>query len=266
MKLEGVNREVAAEFLGTFVLMAFGLGVNAQVLLGKSNAGDFFSINIGWGLGVAFGIYVAGSVSGAHMNPAVTLALAVFRRFSWKKVLPYFGGQFLGAFVAAAVIYGVYHEGIAAYDGGTRQILGDLGTAGIFGTYPNSYLSTLGGLVDQIFGTALLCMMVFALADNVNQHNPGLKIGPLVVGAVVMAIGMAVGLNAGYAINPARDFSPRLFTALAGWGWDVFRVYDYWWWVPIVGPCIGGVVGGAAYELLVCRHHPPAHNEETSLS
>ncbi|GAB4151318.1 MAG: MIP/aquaporin family protein [Planctomycetaceae bacterium] len=256
MQGTGTFRESLAEFWGTFILMIFGLGVNAQVTLGNENFGDFFSINVGWGLAVTLGVYACAGISGAHINPAVTLALAVHRKFPWRKVLPYCLAQFAGAFVASVLVYVAYYEALDAFDGGTRAISGPMGTAGIWGTYPNEFLSTFpGGLIDQILGTALLVAMLFALADDRNL-TPKANLTPVVVGMVVFMIGMSFGLNAGYAINPARDFSPRLFTAMAGWGSGVFTAGNHWWWVPVVGPCLGGIIGGALYDLLITRHHP----------
>ena len=110
-----------------------------------------------------------------------------------------------------------------------------MGTAGIFATYPQPFLSIGGGLVDQIVGTALLMAGVLAIADQRNSGPPPWLVAPL-IGALVVAIGVAFGFNAGYAINPARDFGPRLFTAMAGWGGGVFTAGNGWWWVPIVGP------------------------------
>lgn len=250
-------REAAAEFLGTFVLIVFGLGVVAQVVLGKGDYGDNFSINFAWGLAVTMGVYAAGGVSGAHINPAVTLALAVHRQFPWRKVPIYCMAQFAGAFVASAVVYVTYHEAINTFDSGIRQITGTQATAGIWATYPQEFLSPFpGGVIDQVVGTALLVMMIFALSDSRNLAPPA-GLAPVLVGATVCLIGMTFGYNAGYAINPARDFAPRLFTALAGWGSGVFRAGNNWWWVPIVGPCAGGLLGGYVYDRLITRLHPP---------
>ena len=253
-----VAREAAAEFLGTFVLIVFGTAVVAQVVLSGGSSGGYLSINLAWGLAVAMGVHVAGGVSGAHLNPAVTLALAVHRQFSWRKVLPYCAAQTAGAFAASAVTFLTYREALERFDGGVRQVLGPKGTAGIWATYPKDFLSVVpGGLVDQIVGTALLLLVIFALSDARNLAPPA-GLGPFLVGALVVLIGMTFGFNAGYAINPARDLGPRLFTAMAGWGGEVFRAGGHWWWVPIVGPLIGGVLGGAIYDFFVLRHHPPA--------
>lgn len=250
-------REMAAEFLGTFILIMFGAGVVAQVVLSGGTAGNYLSINLGWGLGVTMAIYVAGGISGAHLNPAVSVALAVHRKFAWSKVLPYSIAQLSGAFAASAVVFTVYHEALNNFDGGIRQIAGAHGTAGIWATYPQPYLSIFpGGFIDQVVGTALLVLLVFALIDDKNLA-PQANFLPVMVGLVVVVIGQCFGFNAGYAINPARDLGPRIFTAIAGWGTDVFRAGNHWWWVPIVGPLVGGVLGGFIYDVFVTRQRRP---------
>lgn len=244
-------REMLAEFLGTFILIVFGTAVVAQVVLSGQANGSYLSINLAWGLAVVMGVYVAGGVSGAHLNPAVTLALAVRRGFPWGKVLPYCAAQLAGAFTGALVTFITYREAFTHFDGGVRQVMGPQGTAGIFATYPQAFLSTFpGGLIDQIVGTALLLILIFAIGDAKNLA-PDPKAAPIVVGLAVVLIGMTFGYNAGYAINPARDLGPRLFTAVAGWGSEVFRAGNGWWWVPIAGPLIGGVLGGYVYDALV---------------
>src|SRR5258705_5958740 len=168
----GIGREMLAEFLGTFVLIVFGVGVVAQTVLSKGTAGTTLSINIGWGLAVAMGCYVAAGVTGAHLNPAVTLALAVHRRFPWNKVAPYAVAQLVGAFVASAVVYVTYREALIAFDGGIRQVVGAQGTAGIWATYPQPFLTVFpGGFIDQGVGTALLVAGLFGLPPH--PHSPG---------------------------------------------------------------------------------------------
>ena len=255
---KALSRELLAEFFGTFILIVFGVGVVAQVVLSKQTAGTFLSINIAWGLAVTMGCYVAAGVTGAHLNPAVTLALAVRRDFPWRKVLPYSFAQLAGAFAASAVVFLVYHEALTAFDGGVRQVLGAQGTAGIWATYPQPFLSTFpGGFIDQIVGTALLVGVIFGITDSRNSPAPA-GLAPVVVGLLVLLIGATFGFNSGYAINPARDFGPRLFTFVAGWGGEVFRAGNNWWWVPIVAPCVGAVIGGWAYDALV-GHRFPSH-------
>ena len=252
-------REALAEFFGTAILIIFGVGVVAQTVLSGGATGSPLAIHLCWGLAVILAVYTSAGVSGAHLNPAVTLALALRRGFPWARVGPYVVAQMLGAFVGAAVVYVTYREAFGAFDGGVRQVLGAQGTAGIFATYPAAYLSTLGGFVDQVVGTALLVAMVFAISDERNAP-PAASLAPVFVGLTVMAIGMGFGANAGYAINPARDFGPRLFTALAGWGGGVFTAGNGWWWVPIVAPCVVAVVGGTSYDLCIRAHHPAITN------
>jgi MIP family channel proteins len=252
--MKGLSRELAAEFFGTFVLVVFGTAVNAQVLLSRQQNGQYLSINLGWGLGVMMGMYVAGGISGAHLNPAISLALAVQKKFAWGKVIPYWIVQVAGGFAAAAITYFVYAEALAAFDFGVRTVPGFGGqttTAGIFATYPSAHLSTFpGGLIDQIVGTALLVACIFAITDAKNIGAPA-NLAPICVGALVVLIGMTFGFNCGYAINPARDLGPRLFTLVGGWGKNVFLAGNHWWWVPVVGPLAGAVLGAFAYDFLV---------------
>ena len=253
--LKDTAREAAAEFLGTFILIVFGAGVVAQVVLSGGSHGGYLSINIAWGIAVTMGVYVAGTVSGGQLNPAVTLAAAIHRGFPWRKVPAYVAAQVAGAFTASAVVLLTYREAFDRFDGGLRQVVGEKATAGIFATYPQPFLGTAGGLVDQVVGTALLMLVIFALTDKQNLA-PESTLTPVLVGALVVVLGTTFGFNAGYAINPARDLGPRLFTAVAGWGPEVFRAGNHWWWVPIVGPCVGAVLGGWIYDLLITRHHP----------
>jgi len=254
--LRGTAREAAAEFLGTFVLIVFGTAVVAQVVLSGQTHGGYLSINIAWGLAVTMAVYVAGGVSGAHLNPAVTLAVAVHRGFPWRKVLPYWAAQVAGAFAGAAVTFLTYRAAFARFDGGLRQVTGAKATAGIFSTYPQDFIRAVpDGLIDQVVGTALLIALIFALTDQRNLAPDG-RLVPILFGLAVVLIGMTFGFNAGYAINPARDLGPRLFTFVAGWGGEVFRAGGHWWWVPIAGPLLGGVLGGLLYDRLILRNHP----------
>ena len=244
--------ELVAEFLGTFVLMLFGNGVVAMVVLfgsgtpGEIVHGGYTNITFGWGLGVTMGIYVAGRISGAHLNPAVTLSLAVYRDFPWRKVLPYSLAQTAGAFVAAALVYWNYRPAFQAFDPTLEK------TAGIFTTFPAFPQVPFAGLLDQAIGTALLLMLILAITDERNQP-PGANLAPALIGLVVVAIGMSFGGMHGYAINPARDFGPRLFTAVAGFRNNGLTDGDKIFWVPIAGPLLGGILGSAAYDFGIRR-------------
>ncbi|GGW59912.1 aquaporin [Streptomyces griseoloalbus] len=218
---------------------------------------NWLIISWGWGLAVVFAIYVAGGISGAHINPAVTLAFAVRRDFPWRKVLPYWLAQVVGAFVAAALVYACYRWAIDAADAKAGVPRDEsLATYSIFATFPAEYFgdSWWGPLLDQMVGTGILLLLVCALIDTRNTA-PMSNLHPFLIGLVVVAIGMTFGTNAGYAINPARDFGPRLFTFFEGWGSialpGTFGWFSGYWWIPIVGPLIGGVLGTWVYDLLI---------------
>ncbi|GAA2244988.1 MIP/aquaporin family protein [Kitasatospora cystarginea] len=243
----GLAGELFAEFTGTMILILFGVGVVAQVL--AAGLGDHDSIAWAWGLGVTLGVYVAARMSGGHLNPAVTVALAAFKGFPWAKVGPYAVAQTAGAFVAALVVRWNYTEVLAKFDPNHS-----IKSQGVFSTLPGNGgfpVSELGALRDQVIGTAILVLLVFAVTDVLNSP-PRANLGPFIVGLIVVAIGMAFGTNAGYAINPARDFGPRLASYLTGYGHAWRDQYgNLYFWVPIVGPLVGGVVGGALYKILI---------------
>jgi glycerol uptake facilitator protein len=266
---QNTGGELLAEFFGTFVLIILGCGSVAVAVAGLPGSGrqsdafgaaNWLIIAWGWGLGVVFGVYVAGGVSGAHINPAVTLAWAIRRNFPWRKVGPYWAAQLLGAFAGAALVYAVYHDAIDAYNAAQHPPVtsrpGSLATFSIFATFPAKYFggAVWGPLVDQIVGTAILVALVAAIIDRRNTA-PESNLAPFIVGLVVVAIGLTYGTSAGYAINPARDLGPRILTWFAGWGNKAFPGNGDWftdyWWIPIVGPLIGGVLGVLVYDFFI---------------
>lgn len=246
--------ELIAEFLGTLVLILFGLGVVAMVVLfgtgvpGEIVKGGYTNITLGWGLAVTMGIYVSGKISGAHLNPAVTLALAVFRGFPWGRVAPYCLAQIAGAVAAAAIVFLNYRPAFLKADPMLET------TAGVFTTFPAFPDAPFSGFLDQVVGTALLLLLIFAITDERNQ--PTGQLGPILVGLVVVAIGMSFGGMHGYAINPARDFGPRLFAALAGFKNNGLTDGSGVFWVPVVAPMIGGLLGAALYDFAVRPNLP----------
>lgn len=257
-------REFLAEFLGTLVLVLFGCSSIAQAKLSHGKLGSMLSINLSWGLGLAMGAFIAGNISGAHLNPAVSLAMFMTKKMrGLNRLLLYILAQYLGAFVASILVFLVYFQALNNFDGGTRALLGANGTADIWASYPSKYLSYSGGLIDQIVATMLLVLCVMAITDSKGQTiAPGLA--PLLCGLVVVLIGMTFGLNCGYPINPARDLSPRLYTAVAGWGSEVFSFQDYvWFLIPIFGPHVGAILGAVVYLIFIGNHLPgPKQNRE----
>ncbi|MFI2779260.1 MIP/aquaporin family protein [Streptomyces sp. ALB3] len=263
----GLLGELSAEFAGTMILILFGCGVVAQVAAGGAltdppgGLGDHDSIAWAWGLGVTLGVYVAARLSGAHLNPAVTLSLAAFKGFPWSKVAPYALAQTAGAFVAALLVRWNYSEALAKADPGHT-----VKTQTVFSTLPANGNPALpvhewGAFRDQVIGTAILLLLIMAITDMLNTP-PGANLAPFVIGLVVVAIGMAFGTNAGYAINPARDFGPRLASFITGYGGAWRDQYgNLYFWVPILGPLIGGLLGAGLYKGLVGRFLPTAEPE-----
>ena len=257
IKASGLIGEMAAEFAGTMILILFGTGVVAQVVAG--GLGNHDSIAWAWGIGVILGIYVASRVSGAHLNPAVTVALAAFRGFEWRKVAPYALAQTAGAFVAALLVRWNYTEVLNKVDPGHT-----LKTQGVFSTLPGNGsmpVTEWGALRDQIIGTAILLFLIVAITDLRNTA-PAANLAPVVIGLLIVGIGMAFGTDAGYAINPARDFGPRLAEFITGYGSAFKDQYgNLYFWVPIVGPIIGGLLGVAGYDFFVGRFLPKEEQE-----
>jgi len=235
-------KEFMAELLGTSVLLMFGCGCVAQSVLSEGKSGGMLSINIGWGLGVLLGVLIAGPVSGAHLNPAVSVSLAVVRKFPVRSLLHYLTAQYLGAFLGSAIVLFTYKDALHHYSGGEYIVAGEKATAGIFATFPAPGVTNFGGAVDQIVGTALLLLGVSAIGYHKNSKI-STSLGPLLVALTVVAIGVCFGHNAGYAINPARDLGPRLMIALCGWGTEAFSAHNWWWWIPVVWCHVGGILG-----------------------
>jgi len=247
-----IGREFVAELLGTMVLIMFGCGSVAQSVLSHKANGEMLSINLGWGFGVLIGVLVAGPISGAHLNPAVSTALAAVGKFDWRKLGHYMLAQYLGAFLGAALVFFTYKDAIDMFTGpaGEYQVDGENATAGIFVTFPGPGISNFNGAVDQVVGTALLLFAISAINNPANSAVSS-SLGPLLVGLVVVNIGICFGHNAGYAINPARDLGPRLFLLMAGWGTQAFTSHSHWWWIPVVCCHIGGLLGALLHRFLL---------------
>jgi glycerol uptake facilitator protein len=265
---ETLRRACSAEFVGTFILVFFGVGVVHTALLSEPHAG-LGLVAVAWAVAVALAIYTTGAISGAHLNPAMTLAFAVFRGFPARRVVPYLLAQLAGAFCAAALLYGLFHGVIAHFERGhglVRGCPGSVLSAMIYGEYfPNPGMVAAGVLANadvtlwqamlgEGIGTAFLALFVFALTDRANAAGPGGALLPLCIGmAVALNISIIAPLTqAGF--NPARDFGPRLFAWLAGWGsiaipgprGGFFTVY-------ILAPCIGALGGAAVYHFLLAE-------------
>ena len=252
--------EMIAEAIAVFIIIAIGDSVAAMYFLYDPSpyATAYWGVCITWGLSVTIAIYVTGNVSGCHANPAVTLALYVFRGFPGKKVIPYFFSQVVGAFIGAVVVYILFYPVIDNYNTvhHLSRAVDGMPTAGVFFTHPGLANTPLHALVDQIILTAFLVFGIFAVTEQYNEMAPQANSGALIIGLIVAMIGASMGYLEAWAINPARDFGPRLFAYFAGWGPQALPSPGNYWWVPIVGPFIGGVVGAAAYQYLVLPYLP----------
>ena len=229
-----------AELIGTALLILLGNGVVAGVVLRgtKNENAGWIVITFGWALAVTFGVYAAGKVSGAHLNPAVTLALAATDQFDWAKVPLYLTGQMLGAMLGAGLVYLHYWPHWARTEDPGAKLAA-------FCTAP-AIRHTSSNVLGEFIGTFVLLFGLSALGAN--EFAEG--VNPLAVGALVMAIGLSLGGTTGYAINPARDLAPRIVHALlpipgkGGSDWDYA-------WIPVLGPILGGICGAAAYQMLL---------------
>jgi glycerol uptake facilitator protein len=259
-----------AEFVGTFIVILVGDGAVAAAVM--TNQLDGWGVAMMWGLAVTFGIYVAGPVSGAHFNPAVTITMAVFRDFPRSRILPFILSQIAGAFTGAAAVYGMWHGywprvlekiGVEAGAPGSQKLMM------IFSCfYPNpggigvdaSAMATVslgGAFFIEVLLTMFLLLMIFALTEPDNPGMPQAGLGPLFIGLTVTAIVGVGGSLTMDAVNPVRDFGPRLFSHVIGFGRIAFpgpRGNE--WWLYIVAPIIGGLIGAAVYCYLVRRFLP----------
>ncbi len=230
-----------AEFLGTLILILFGDGVVANVVLKKSKGegGGWIVITAGWAFGVAVAVYITGWVSGAHINPAVTIALAVVGNIKWGIVPGYIVAQMMGAFTGAVLVYLAYKDHFAATEEKDNKL-------GVFCTIP-AIRNPVSNVITEIIGTVMLMIGVLGIT---NEHNDLGALASLLIGLLVFAIGLSLGGPTGYAINPARDLGPRIAHAIlpipgkrdADWGYAL---------IPVIAPIIGGILGAFIYKFFL---------------
>lgn len=255
------------EFWGTFLLVFFGCGSVCAAIATGAQVG-VFQVAIVWGLGIATAIYLCGALSGAHLNPAVTVSMAVWARFPWRRVAPYFVAQFAGAFVAAAVLYTIFGGALRTFETANGIVRGQAGSeasAMVFGEYfPNpsghpltfearQRMSTPAAFGAEVVGTAILLLVIFCVTDERNKARPQALTAATVGLTVTMLISLLGPLTMA-CFNPARDLAPRIFSSLAGWGGVPFEVDGTGWLtVYIVAPVLGGLLGGAIYSAFFKR-------------
>ncbi|MDO5365652.1 MIP/aquaporin family protein [Streptococcus dysgalactiae] len=228
------------ELLGTFILVLLGDGVVSACILNKTKAQNsgWIAIVLGWGIAVTVAVYISGFMSGAHLNPAVTLAMAAIGSLPWSQVVTYLVAQFLGAMLGALVLYLHYYP--------HWKETKDAGTIlACFSTGP-AIRHTWSNLFGEALGTAVLVITVMAIGPN----EVAAGFGPIIVGFVVMAVGFSLGATTGYAINPARDLGPRIMHSLL----PIPNKGDSDWsyaWIPVLGPILGGVAGALIYQVIL---------------
>ena len=259
----------AGEFFGTFLLVFFGCGsVCAAVLTGAQSG--VFQVAIVWGLGIATAIYLTGALSGAHLNPAVTLSIAVWSDFPKGRVLPYMATQVMGAFAASAVLFFIFGNALTTFEstnGIVRGTPGSEASAMIFGEYYPSpggrpfttearkRMTTTRAFAAEVVGTAILLLVIFCCTDQRNKARPQILTAATIGLTVTLLISLLGPLTMA-CFNPARDFGPRVFSSFAGWGWLPFEVNGTGWLtVYIIAPLLGGLLGGGIYRAFFKRSY-----------
>jgi len=258
--------ELIAEAVAVFIIIALGDSVAAMYSLYDPSPYQqaYWGVCIAWGLAVTIAIYSTASVSGCHANPAVTLALAMFRGFSWRKVMPYCVAQVVGGFCGAAIVYQLFSPVIDAFNVAHNLTRAAGGAAGVFFTHPGNAVVPMHAFSDEIILTAILVFGIFAITEQYNEQAPGANSGALIIGLLVATIGASMGYLEAWAINPARDLGPRIFAFVAGWGASAFPSPGNYWWIPILAPLLGGVAGGGAYQLLIHQFLPARNRARES--
>ena len=245
-----------AEFLGTFVFLLCGIGCVAGLKLAGASFGQW-EVSITWGLAVTMGVYLCAGVSGAHLNPSVTIALAIFGCFDKRKIIPFIIAQMLAGFCAAALVYllfnNLFTDALAAA-GSPAQTTA---LAGVFCTFPNPNISMVQAFLTEMVITAVLMALIMALTDDGNGVPRG-AMAPLLIGLLVALLGASFGPLTGFAMNAARDFGPRFFAFVAGWGTDVMTGYPLskkitipYFLIPLTAPIVGACLGAFAYKVCV---------------
>ncbi|KAF9020678.1 aquaporin [Hymenopellis radicata] len=252
-----IIRQPAAEFVGTMLLVLFGTGANCQVSLSantgvaSSPKGDYLSVSFGWAVGLSIGVWVSAGISGGHINPAVTLSLATWRGFPWRKVPGYILAQLLGGIVGAGIIYANYVHAIDIVEGGRN--IRTLATAGNFGTFSLDYMTNVSCFFTEFLGTAILVLVILAVTDARNSPLPS-GLLPLVLFILFLGIAASLGMQTGFALNPARDLGPRILTSLVGYGTDVYTFRNHYWiWCPIMASILGAQVATMLYDTILLK-------------
>jgi len=282
--LPALGRACVGEVVGTYILAFFGCGSVMSAVITGAQVG-LWQVAVVWGFGISLAIYATAAASGAHLNPAVTLSVALRRpdTFPAARVLPYWAAQLAGAFLASATLYACFSPFIARFETAHHLIRGQPGSqlsAMVFGEYgPNpavfgtapatlALLSPVAVMLIEALGTAILLFFIFALADRHNRDAPGSNLAPFFIGFSVAIIISVLAPLTQAGLNPARDLGPRLFALLAGWGSIALPGPNEVWWAYIAGPFLGGPIGATLYDWLIraipaAEEQPVVYEERT---
>ncbi|KAJ2077906.1 glycerol channel [Coemansia sp. RSA 988] len=253
-----------AEFIGTAVFVLMGCGANLTYIVLTSNAESAWVGNaLGWGIGLMLGVFVAGGVSGAMLNPAVALSFAGYRGLPWIQVPFYILAEFAGGFVGALLAYACFAHSLDPFDGYHRQIAGPFGSAGAFGNFARPFIGNGAAFLSEAVGTGLLVLGIFAITD-VNNF-PARSCTPIAIGLLLTGLALSIGYPTGYSFNPARDLGPRCAAAI-WYGADVFTFHGSYTWVPVAAPMAGGIVGATAYEMFIVSKRARLEDDKSASS
>ncbi|KAI0085571.1 aquaporin-like protein [Irpex rosettiformis] len=241
----GIFPELAAEFFGVLILVVFGTGVNCAVTLSSNPGsvlgppkGDWVSVSFGRAAGIGLGVWISSRISAGHVNPAATLAMAIIREFSWKKVPLYVFAQLLGGICGAGIVYGNYIHAIDAFEGGRH--IRTLATAGLFDPPAADYLTNISAFFEEFLGTAILLFAICSARDKregtdsqepTGIHGDTAERAAIVAFITILGISISIGAQTGFSLNPARDLGPRILTAMVGYGRQVgVSAYDFFFY------------------------------------
>uniref|UniRef100_A0A0N5AHS1 Aquaporin n=1 Tax=Syphacia muris TaxID=451379 RepID=A0A0N5AHS1_9BILA len=245
-------RCLLAEFFSTALLRFIGTGGMVGYVVGSYN---ILHVNIIWGLAITSAVYPSYLITGGHVNPAITAIIYFHGYVSFFHAILYMIVQILGAMLGAALSYANHREIILFYGNGTLSAVGEpTSTGNIFASFPGEHLSNSGAFVDQMIGTGLLGVFIGFFCEKKNKISTVMQ--PLLYGLVATMISISYGINMGAPVNPATDFGSRSFAAMVGYGSEMFSAYDYFFWIPIVGPMVGGILGAAIYRIFIGHHLP----------
>ncbi|KAJ2761535.1 glycerol channel [Coemansia nantahalensis] len=253
-----------AEFLGTGVFVLIGCGSNLTYTVFTTNAQSaWLGTAFGWGIGLMVGVFIAGGISGAMLNPSVALSFAGYRGLPWIHVPFYWLAEFAGAFVGALLAYACFAHSLDPFDGYHRQISGPFGSAGAFGNFARPFIGNGAAFLSESVGTALLVMGIFAITDT--NNFPARSSTPIAIGFLLTGLSLAIAYPTGGSFNPARDLGPRCAAAI-WYGARVFTFHGSYTWVPVAGPMAGGIVGATLYEALIVSRRAIVEDDESIAS